>query len=189
LAFGDYVCVSKQGQFEGNKVSYAGLTKKQYAERMMGGPFLAFTNSIFREVMGFDEQFKIASDMDFYLKCLNLTHSNVSYINHNLGFYLDEGEGLSTNSKRRKQLAEERLVIRARFPRVKRESIDVGLLRSFYVLPHLALTRKVHLSPARDGSWIRIFCRFILSMIFFNTFLWFRQKILSILNFIRKFTF
>ncbi len=186
LSFGDYICVSKQGQKTGVKVSYPGLTKMQYAERMMGGPFLAFTNSVFQEVAGFDEQFKIASDMDFYLKCLNLNHSRVSYISNNLGYYLDEGSGLSTNPSRRKQLAEERLVIRARFPKVKKEDFDIGLLRSFYTLPRLEFTRKMTLSPASDRSWIGIFSRYAFYMIFLNYFLRLKEKGFRVAIFLQK---
>jgi hypothetical protein len=186
LSFGNYICVSKSGEFKGNQVSYSDLTKKHYKERMMGGPFLAFTNAIFNDVGGFDEQFEIASDMDFYLKCLNVADSKVSYIDENLGFYLDEGAGLSTNPKRRKQLAEERLVIRARFPRVRAETFDFGALRSLYVLPHLKFTRQMRIFGSLGDSRIKLFLRFTFYMFVFNTYSSLRQRAVGIQKFLRK---
>ena len=120
---------------------------------------------------------------------MNLNQTKISYIDQNLGFYLDEGAGLSTNSKLRKQLAQERLVIRARFPRVKRESFDIGLLRSFFVLPYLAITKRMRIPPGLDRSWVWIFSRFVFFMILFNNYSWFRQKFLSIVKLSRKISF
>ena len=61
---------------------------------MILGPFFMFKKSVCNKIGFFDEQLKSSLDFDFAIRLAY--HFSGKHLNKNLGYYLNEGKGLST---------------------------------------------------------------------------------------------
>ena len=68
--------------------------KKELKESMILGPFFMFKKSVCNKIGFFDEQLKSSLDFDFAIRLAY--HFSGKHLNKNLGYYLNEGKGLST---------------------------------------------------------------------------------------------
>ena len=69
--------------------------KKELVESMILGPFFMFKKEVCKKIGYFDEQLKCALDFDFAIRLAG--HYRGKHLNKNLGYYLNEGKGLSTS--------------------------------------------------------------------------------------------
>lgn len=69
--------------------------KKELKESMILGPFFMFEKKVCKKIGFFDEQLKCALDFDFAIRLA--IHFKGKHLNQNLGYYLNEGKGLSTS--------------------------------------------------------------------------------------------
>lgn len=93
-ACGPYRVVSKFGSKDGQLVDHASSQQRDYMRGMRHGPFFMFNREDLKTLIGFDEQFKIASDFDFCIRLASL--GAVGHTEGELGYYLNAGTGAST---------------------------------------------------------------------------------------------
>lgn len=94
FVYGNFTIVNKFGSKNGQLVKHHRLSKDELNKSMILGPFFMFRKEIIRKIGFFDEQLKSSSDFDFALRLASF--SKGFCVKENLGFYLNEGKGLST---------------------------------------------------------------------------------------------
>lgn len=99
LVFGNHVAVRHHGDREGDLVRLCDIPPRKYLDSFVFGPFFMFNRSLCDKVGFLDEQMRSSSDFDFGVRLAQ--QARIKAIDENLGYYLDEGRGLSTraNSK------------------------------------------------------------------------------------------
>ena len=109
FVYGNYIIVPTFGDTEGQYVDETGR-ENELTTGMILGPFFMFRKSVLKKTGIFDEQLMSGADYDLALRfALN---GKGLHIPLNLGYYLNDGQGLSTGS--RKQPIE-RTVIELRY--------------------------------------------------------------------------
>ena len=109
FVYGNYHIVPSFGSTSGQYVDETG--KEEYLKvGMILGPFFMFRKSALKKSGVFDEQLKSGADYDLALRLA--FNGKGLHIPYNLGYYLNDGQGLSTGS--RKQPIE-RTVIELRY--------------------------------------------------------------------------
>ena len=109
FVYGNYHIVSEFGSMNGHYVDETG--KEEYLKvGMILGPFFMFRKSALKKSGVFDEQLMSGADYDLALRLA--FNGKGLHIPSNLGYYLNDGQGLSTGS--RKQPIE-RTVIELRY--------------------------------------------------------------------------
>lgn len=95
FVYGNFTSVSSFPSHSGHLIDIV----SQHSELRTGmilGPFFMFRRSVLEKTGFFDEQFKSGGDYDFAMRLARV--SKGICLSDNLGFYLDEGKGLSTGS-------------------------------------------------------------------------------------------
>ena len=109
FVYGNYHIVSEFGSTNGHYVDETG--KEEYLKvGMILGPFFMFRKSALKKSGVFDEQLKSGADYDLALRLA--FNGKGLHIPFNLGYYLNDGQGLSTGSRRQPI---ERTVIELRY--------------------------------------------------------------------------
>ncbi len=94
FVYGNFTIVNKFGNNNGQLVKHHQIRKDELQKSMLLGPFFMFRKKIIKKVGYFDEQLKSSSDYDFALRLASFYRGFC--IRENIGFYLNEGKGLST---------------------------------------------------------------------------------------------
>ena len=91
--------VSNHKNFKQNSeyIDVSKYSKDELNKSMIIGPFFMFKKKVINEVGFFDENLKSALDFDFALRMASKYRG--IYTKKNLGFYLNEGKGLSTSNR------------------------------------------------------------------------------------------
>ncbi|MBC8443071.1 MAG: glycosyltransferase [Proteobacteria bacterium] len=110
FVYGSYLIVNSFGSNAGYLINEMGR-ENELTTGMILGPFFMFRRSILDKCGMFDEQFKSGGDFDFAMR---LARSGKGLcLPDILGFYLNEGVGLSTNNDGLQQI--ERTVVELRY--------------------------------------------------------------------------
>ncbi len=95
FAYGHYVVVSKIGSNEGRLVRPQDFDQSTFVRGMHAGPFVMWRADAGRRAGPWDEQFRVAGDYDF---CARLAFEGHGVpVRRTLGYYLNDGSGLSTD--------------------------------------------------------------------------------------------
>lgn len=109
--YGDFQMVKKFGETKGVMISQPDWNFKVATSCAIGGPFFMWRRSLIPIVGYFDEQFFSGADFDYTIR-LSLA-SNGKRITGSLGYFTNEGSGLSTNSSYIQEI--ERTTIQLRY--------------------------------------------------------------------------
>lgn len=94
FTFGDYKIVKKFGSISGINIKHDKKSLKELKTSMKLGPFFMFKKKLIKRIGFFDEQLLQGADFDFAIR---LAYSSKGLlIKKLLGYYLNEGKGLST---------------------------------------------------------------------------------------------
>ena len=110
LVYGNYVIVSKFGETNGQFVDVEPHIP-ELKEGMILGPFFMFRKSLIEKSGLFDEQLIQGPDYDLALRLVR--NGKAHFIPDNLGYYLNEGLGMSTKPNSKQPI--ERTVIELRY--------------------------------------------------------------------------
>ena len=110
LVYGNYVIVSKFGETNGQFVDVEPHIP-ELKEGMILGPFFMFRKSLIEKSGMFDEQLIQGPDYDLALRLVR--NGKAHFMSDNLGYYLNEGLGMSTKPDSKQPI--ERTVIELRY--------------------------------------------------------------------------
>jgi len=110
FVYGNFYNVPKFKSTEGRFVDQSG-NEKHLMTGMILGPFFMFRKSFLKKTGSFDEQLFSGADYDLAMRFSR--NGKGMHVNHNLGYYLNEGLGLSTRSDSRGPI--ERTVVEMRY--------------------------------------------------------------------------
>lgn len=99
FVYGNFYVVSNHENHK-QKLEYIDVSKYSKDElnkSMIIGPFFMFNKKVIKDIGFFDENLRSALDFDFALRMASKFKGN--YTKKNLGFYLNEGKGLSTSNR------------------------------------------------------------------------------------------
>lgn len=102
LTFGNYTRVIEHGRKEGKMVRLYDVDPFYYSRRFVFGPFFMFRRSLCEKAGMLDEQMRASADLDLAIR-LTL-HGKIMPMDVNMGYYLDEGKGLSTSASGRRKV-------------------------------------------------------------------------------------
>jgi glycosyltransferase involved in cell wall biosynthesis len=94
FVFGNYKIVKNFGSENGTIVKHDKNSLTELKSSMKLGPFFMFKKKLIKKVGFFDEQLLSSADFDFAIRLAYLSKGTV--VNKILGYYLNEGKGLST---------------------------------------------------------------------------------------------
>lgn len=99
FVYGNFFVVSNHKNLKQNSeyIDVSKYSKDELNKSMIIGPFFMFKKKVINEVGFFDENLKSALDFDFALRMASKFKG--IYTKKNLGFYLNEGKGLSTSNR------------------------------------------------------------------------------------------
>lgn len=107
---GPFKIVRNFGSTVGDRIDKAESPKSHWLEGMLHGPFFMFRKRDLSLLKGFDEKFLVAADFDFAIRLTSL--GTVGYTKELLGYYLNQGKGLSTSRDSSLELERERIYLR-----------------------------------------------------------------------------
>lgn len=111
FTYGDYIMVSRWQSQAGKLINTPEFEKKEFAEGMHLGPFYMWRKQLCQTLGYWDEQFKSGADFDYAVRLA--IESEGKKTQGLLGYYLDEGLGLSTGKTPYQPI--ERTVIELRY--------------------------------------------------------------------------
>ena len=94
FTYGDYIVVKQWLSTKGRQVNNPEFEKKEFVESMHTGPFYMWRKSLCQKIGYWDEQCLQGADYDY--SCRLACESEGKKTPGQLGYYLDEGLGLST---------------------------------------------------------------------------------------------
>ena len=97
FSYGNFVVVNQFNSKSGQLINKENCSKHDLVTGMHLGPFFMFEKSICKSIGYFDEQLISGADFDFAIR-MALNYKGV-FTNNILGYYLIEGNGLSTKQK------------------------------------------------------------------------------------------
>lgn len=110
VVYGDYIVVPSFGSRQGKRWHTPPFTRTYFARGIpQGGAFLVWRRSMQDDVGGFDEQLQAAPDLDFSVRAVLNGHT-MTRVRGILGYFLDEGTGLSTRDGSRRTYIEATLL-------------------------------------------------------------------------------
>ena len=110
IVYGNYTIVSSFGETHGQYVDIEPYIP-ELKTGMILGPYFMFRKSLLEKSGLFDEQFKTGADYDLALRLVR--NGKAHFMSHNLGYYLNEGKGSSTNPNSKQAL--ERTAVELRY--------------------------------------------------------------------------
>ncbi len=131
LVFGDHLVVPHQGETQGRRKWLTSVDRSVYTKYFCFGPFFMFRRSLCDKAGFADEQMLSSADFDLAVRLAH--HGKIRPIEVVLGYYLNEGKGLSTKASSRRKV--EDTVIGLRYG---------NLDRLYYHKLHLALKYDVN---------------------------------------------
>jgi glycosyltransferase involved in cell wall biosynthesis len=97
IVLGKYLIVNKFKSKRGNTVDESQRPPKDFMSGMLLGPFFMFRKEILEKTGKFDEQFFSGNDFDLAMRLVR--NGKYYCLDQVLGYYLNEGKGLSTKSE------------------------------------------------------------------------------------------
>jgi GT2 family glycosyltransferase len=94
LTYGSFTVVNAFGRTEGRAVDCSRYAPEDLTRSMFGGPYFMFRKNLCEKAGLFDEQLKQGPDFDLQVRLA--FHGKARAAEGSLGYYLDEGRGLST---------------------------------------------------------------------------------------------
>ena len=139
--YGDFVISRKFGVKNGQYVNHANYEGEQ-TRGMVLTPFFMWKKEVHEHIGYMDEQFKSAADFCFAVRLC--AHAKVKHVPQILGYYLNEGQGLSTRQNTTQPV--ERTVIELRYGIIDKIEKQ-WLTQAFdYNIRHLL----------QNGEWIKV---------------------------------
>ena len=111
FVYGNFHTTNKFGNLSGELIKCDNIPQPELTRSMVLGPFFMFRKKILQKTGYFDEQFKSAVDFDFAIRLA--LHGQAMHIPWSLGYFLNEGKGLSTKTSSRNDI--ERTAIELRY--------------------------------------------------------------------------
>ena len=111
IVIGKYIIVNKFKSKRGNTINESSRPPQDFMSGMLLGPFFMFRKEILDKTGKFDEQFYSGNDYDLAMRLVR--SGNYYCLDEVLGYYLNEGKGLSTKSQSLQPL--ERTAIELRY--------------------------------------------------------------------------
>ncbi|MDC3404571.1 glycosyltransferase [Acidimicrobiia bacterium] len=108
--YGNYTVVDKFKKKSGGYINES-ERENELTSSMILGPFFMFKRSVIDKIGLFDEQLLSGADFDFAMRLAR--DFKGKHLDHNLGYYLNTGNGLSTNQNSLQEL--ERTVVEIRY--------------------------------------------------------------------------
>jgi len=99
---------------KGNTIDESTRPPQDFMSGMLLGPFFMFRKKILQETGKFDEQFYSGNDYDLAMRLVR--NGNYHCLNEILGYYLNEGKGLSTKSQSLQPLERTAIELRYNLP-------------------------------------------------------------------------
>lgn len=94
LAYGNYIVVRHFGDTEGKLIEHSNIPEIELTRSMVTGPFIFFRKDLLDKSGYFDEQLIQGPDFDLSIRLAFHTKARVT--DKILGYYLNEGKGMST---------------------------------------------------------------------------------------------
>lgn len=145
IVYGSFDVVRRFGAKSGTLTDLAPYQDQteEFTRSMLLGPFMAFRKSILTKTGMFDEQLKSGADFDLAIRLA--LHGRLGMAEGLLGYYLNEGKGVSTRPNSRQPL--ERTVIELRYGIYDRIDYDFVVPALKYDIDHITFDgRKVPVS-------------------------------------------
>lgn len=133
FTYGDIIIVNKFQNREGRYINTPEFTKSKGSLDAIGGPFFMWRKSLIDEIGYFDEQFQSGGDYDYTVR-LSI-QSQGKKTEGLIGYFLHEGEGLSTRSDGIQLL--ERTVVELRYGIWYKMDIASIAKALFYNIKHI----------------------------------------------------
>lgn len=111
IAYGNYIIVRNFGSKIGKLIDHSKIPESELTRSMITGPFIFWRKDLIMKTGYFDEQ--LIQGPDFDLSVRLAFHTKAKMINEILGFYLNEGKGMSTKPNTPQPI--ERVVIELRY--------------------------------------------------------------------------
>ncbi len=142
VAYGNFMIVGEFGSPspQGRDALVREVPQAEHRRSMIAGPFIMFRKALCKQAGMFDEQFRSGADFDLAVRLA--FHARFVYVPHMLGYYLDEGLGLSTRPNSTQPV--ERTVIELRYGIYDKMDFNYLPAASGYTIP----------SVLRKGEWI-----------------------------------
>jgi len=134
FVYGNYYIVDKIGKKRGVFIDESGR-ESELISGMILGPFFMFRSSILEKTGLFDEQLLSGSDYDFAMRLGRM--SSGKHIDSVLGYYLNEGAGLSTKNESLQEL--ERTVVELRYDLKVIDNSLVSIAKEKYKIDSLKI--------------------------------------------------
>ena len=112
IVHGSFISTGKFGSHQGLLTESYGYERVEYLRSMLLGPFFSFRKSLVLKCGIFDEQLRSGADFDFAIRAAK-NSDEISYTKFLLGYYLNEGNGLSTSGNGLQET--ERTVVELRY--------------------------------------------------------------------------
>ena len=114
IVIGKYIIVDKFKSKRGNTIDESTRPPQDFMSGMLLGPFFMFRKKILEKTGKFDEQFYSGNDYDLAMRLVR--NGNYHCLNEILGYYLNEGKGLSTKSQSLQPLERTAIELRYNLP-------------------------------------------------------------------------
>ena len=121
FVYGNYFIVDRFKKKTGNYINEKGR-EAELKSSMILGPFFMFKRDVLESIGKFDEQLISGADYDFAMR-LARKHKG-KHLNSNLGYYLNTGEGLSTNKNTLQEIERTLVEMRYNIDIINKEFID-----------------------------------------------------------------
>ncbi len=142
FTYGDYIVVAEWLTTTGKEVCPPVFERREFVRSMLLGPFYMWRREAAADLRGWDEQFSVGADFDFAIR-LALATDGVK-TDGLLGYYLDQGTGLSTSASGAQAIEATAILLR------------YGIFDK--VVPrHLRAAREYHGdSILQEGEWVHM---------------------------------
>tara|TARA_Y100000389_G_scaffold190905_1_gene216322 strand:- start:502 stop:1296 length:795 start_codon:yes stop_codon:yes gene_type:complete len=121
IVIGKYAIVNKFKSKKGNIVDESKRSHNEFLRGMLLGPFFMFRKSLLLTIGKFDEQFVQGNDYDLAMRLVRA--GKYFCLDEIIGYYLDEGKGLSTKPNSLQPLERTAIELRYNLPLLDRSLI------------------------------------------------------------------
>tara|TARA_B100000886_G_scaffold317596_1_gene257000 strand:- start:1534 stop:2325 length:792 start_codon:yes stop_codon:yes gene_type:complete len=124
IVIGKYTIVNKFKRKKGNIVDESKRSHSEFLRGMLLGPFFMFRKSLLSKIGKFDEQFFSSNDYDLAMRLVRA--GNYFCLDEMIGYYLNEGKGLSTKPNSLQPIERTAIELRYNLPVTDKSLIDTA---------------------------------------------------------------
>jgi GT2 family glycosyltransferase len=124
IVIGKYIIVNKFKSKKGNIIDESKRSHSEFLRGMLLGPFFMFRKSLLSKIGKFDEQFFSGSDYDLAMRLVRA--GNYFCLDETIGYYLNEGKGLSTKPDSLQPIERTAVELRYNLPVIDKSLIDIA---------------------------------------------------------------